>query len=305
MMTLEKTTDSIRVDMTLKAPKAKVWAALTTVEGWTGWFSEGVKGDFQVGSLMTLTFEGYGEAQVTVVERVEESSFAYRWHPGGEEEFNPEPELMTTVRFEVFEQEHGTRLIMTESGFANLPEARRLNALGMNEGGWKAELAELVELVDSDRRQRTLAYTIKQERVYPAPLEKVWWTLATGPGLEAWFCKKADGDFALGEMVVLTFEFPSGAIDGPLKVVEYDPMTRLAWRWHPGQDDGCKWGDFPEKETTLVRFTLAEVPEGTEVKLIEYGFENIPESRRDKVFGMNQQGWAEVFQMVADYLTKE
>ena len=46
------TENEIRCEMTLKASVDKVWDALTTAEGWTGWFSYGVKGEFAEGNML-------------------------------------------------------------------------------------------------------------------------------------------------------------------------------------------------------------------------------------------------------------
>jgi uncharacterized protein YndB with AHSA1/START domain len=303
-MTVETGTDSIRVEMVLKAPLEKVWWALTTPEGWSGWFSEEVEGDFSVGGRLRLMFDGYGTVDAEVTERDEAKVFAYRWFPGdGEPDEQHHPDERTTVRFEISALEAGTRLVMTETGFERLPEGRRLRALAGNSGGWKSELAELEVLLEEGFRQGRSTDRIVRERFYPAPLARVWQALATTEGLCGWFCKRASGDFMVGEIVVLTFDF-GHEIEGPMKIVEYEPMTRLAWRWHPGQTDGCKWEDFPESEATLVAFELREVADGTEVKLLETGFERIPESRKLRVLELNSEGWTEVLEMVAAYLAK-
>lgn len=46
------TKQDIKQELIIKAPRSKVWNVLTTAEGWTGWFSEGVKGNFTVGETL-------------------------------------------------------------------------------------------------------------------------------------------------------------------------------------------------------------------------------------------------------------
>jgi len=139
---------------------------------------------------------------------------------------------------------------------------------------------------------------IVRERVYATTPERIWVAIATGPGLESWFCSSAEGKFEQGEFVTLDFN----GCKGPLKIIEYRPYRRLSWRWHPGQIEGCQWSDFPESETTLVQFDLEPKPEGTLLRVTENGFENIPESRRVKVLELNGQGWSEVMEMIGKAL---
>jgi hypothetical protein len=43
---------------------------------------------------------------------------------------------------------------------------------------------------------------------------------------------------------------------------------------------------------TLGEFRLAEVADGTELTVIESGFDQIPPRRRDQAFRRNDEGWA-------------
>lgn len=298
------TDDVIRVETVLKAPAEKVWAALTTPEGWTAWFSEEVQGDFQIGSILRLGFGVYGEVAAKVVERDEGVSFAYRWHPDGILAFDGDEVNSTEVRFQIAPEGQGTKLVVTETGFAGLPESLRFNALRGNESGWKSELEELAAYVEAGTNQATTDDRIVRDRLYRAPLEKVWAALATGEGLSSWFSKRYEGTFAVGELVILVFDFGGGEIEGPIKIIELEPMTTLAWKWHPGQSEGCKWTDFPESETTTVTFTFKPVEGGTHVRMVETGLDQVPASRRARAKELNREGWTEVMDMLTAYLAK-
>jgi uncharacterized protein YndB with AHSA1/START domain len=80
------------------------------------------------------------------VERVEPMRlFAFRWHPFAIEpgvDYTSEP--ATLVTFELQEVSGGTQLTLTESGFAQIPLARRVKAFEANEEGWTAQL-QLIE----------------------------------------------------------------------------------------------------------------------------------------------------------------
>jgi len=151
------TEDAIRVEVTIRVPKDKVWEALTTREGWSAWFGEDITGDFQPGTEQTMDFGKYGTEPGLVVERVEGAVIAYKWHLGmkvaGETYLD---EQKTTCRFTLSEVEGGTLLVMEESGFLRVPESRRQSAFKDNTGGWDAELAELVAWLEEGKRQPSM-----------------------------------------------------------------------------------------------------------------------------------------------------
>ena len=283
------TENEIRKEMMLNASVDKVWDALTTVEGWTGWFSYGVKGEFAKGNTLTLDFGPYGECFAIVSEMNPKTEFAYQWHPGEDCPIDKYPvSELTTVRFTLEPVAEGTKLTLVESGFANLPEARRASAFEANSGGWDVELPKIVPLVEKDERQPKLPFDIYRERFIEAPIQKVWNAIATPEGLCGWFVASIEGDLSVGSMSTLHFKH---GVSGPLKVIERNEPTKLAWKWHPGEQNGCTWDKYPESELTTVEFTLKETDAGVQIVLKESGFDNIPEGRRLTALGLNKGGW--------------
>ncbi|MEI8282565.1 MAG: SRPBCC domain-containing protein [Armatimonadota bacterium] len=283
------TENEIRCEMMLKASVDKVWNALTTAEGWTGWFSYGVVGNFAEGELLTLDFGPYGECFALVSTVNPKTEFAYEWHPGEDCPIDKYPASeMTTVRFTLEPVAVGTKLTMVESGFASLPEARRASAFEANTGGWDSELPKITKLVENDERQLAPVFDIYRERYILAPIRKVWDAIATVEGLCSWFVSSIDGDLNVGSMAM--FNFKKGC-SGPVKVIERDEPNTLAWKWHPGEVDGCTWDKYPESELTTVQFTLKETDAGVQLVVKESGFANIPEGRRLTALGLNKGGW--------------
>jgi len=60
--------------------------------------------------------------------------------------------------------------------------------------------------------------------------------------------------------------------------------------------------DYAGEPTTLVEFQLADVADGTQLTVVESGFEGIPLARRAIAFRMNDQGWAEQLTHIARYV---
>lgn len=301
-MTTVASENEIRSEMILRAPQSKVWWALTSHEGWTGWFSQGVEGVFAVGEMLTLDFGPYGDCFARVCEMTPETVFAYQWHPGDGASFDTHPESeLTTVRFTLEAVAEGTRLTMVESGFENISDPRRIPALEGNTNGWKSELAKMPALVESDERQPRLPFDIYRERFVKVPIQKAWDAVATPEGLSSWFLKNCEGDMSLGSMA--TFYFPHGC-SGPVLITERDEPNTISWKWHPGEVDGCTWDKYPEDQTTTVQFVFTERDGGTEIVVKESGFDNIPPERRMTALGLNKSGWSAVMDWLRDYLVK-
>lgn len=139
--------DRIEKTIVLRAPRARVWRALTNAEEFGTWF--GVKFDgavFAPAALVEgrITVPGYEDWKFEIaIERMEaERLFSYRWHPFPEPDMDAN-EPRTLVEFRLEEVAEGTRLTVVESGFDRIPLARRERVYRMNEGGWAAQIKNI------------------------------------------------------------------------------------------------------------------------------------------------------------------
>ena len=142
------TTDRIEKRVVLRAPRARVWRALTTASEFGDWFGARFEGAFAEGATLrgSLTNPAYAHLHLEVqIERIEpERYFSYRWHPYAVDptvDYSAEP--TTLVEFVLEESEGGTVLTIVESGFDRIPAARRAEAFRMNEGGWTAQVRNI------------------------------------------------------------------------------------------------------------------------------------------------------------------
>jgi len=142
----QPSTDRIRKSIILKAPRSRVWRALTDAAEFGQWFGARLSGRFAPGQRMRgpITAPEYAHLSFEViVERMEpERLFSWRWQPGGDPDVDP-AEPMTVVVFELEEVSEGTRLTVTESGFDRIPIARRSKAYRENDEGWRGQLENL------------------------------------------------------------------------------------------------------------------------------------------------------------------
>jgi uncharacterized protein YndB with AHSA1/START domain len=129
----------------LAHPVEKVWAALSTADGLSGWFGKDVSGDVVPGAELTMGFEGGHTAELSVKVVDPQSVFAYCWKVYGVPDDDPR---RTYVEFRLTPSASGTSLTVTESGFAQLPD-EWLKSYEGNTQGWAAELGELVAYLDA------------------------------------------------------------------------------------------------------------------------------------------------------------
>lgn len=141
-------TDRIEKTLTLRAPRSRVWRAITNAEEFGAWFRVKLEGSFTSGATVrgTITHPGYEHLTMEMrIERIEaERYFAYRWHPYAVDpgvDYSPEP--TTLVEFRLDEANGGTVLTIVESGFDRIPLARRAEAFRMNDGGWTEQIANI------------------------------------------------------------------------------------------------------------------------------------------------------------------
>jgi uncharacterized protein YndB with AHSA1/START domain len=138
--------DRIERTVELAHPPAKVWAALTTAEGLGAWFGNQATIDLRPGGSARMTFDGGFNAEMRV-ERVEEPTvFGYTWGIYGLPADDPR---RTYVEFTLEPAGPGTRLTVTETGFAQLPADVHRTAYDGNTDGWAKELAELAGYLDA------------------------------------------------------------------------------------------------------------------------------------------------------------
>jgi uncharacterized protein YndB with AHSA1/START domain len=146
---MNSSNDRIERSVVLKAPRSRVWRALSNAEEFGNWFGVALKGKtFAAGQRVQgqITHPGYEHVVWDVViERLEpEKLLSWRWHPAAVDpsvDYSNEP--TTLVVFELKEVEGGTLLSVVESGFDNVPPSRRLDAFRMNSGGWDEQVKNI------------------------------------------------------------------------------------------------------------------------------------------------------------------
>jgi uncharacterized protein YndB with AHSA1/START domain len=149
---MASSTDRIEKEIVLRAPRSRVWRAITDAKEFGRWFRAEIKDSFVPGAPARgrITYPGYEHLTFEVhVERIEpERLFSFRWHPYAvdpKQDYSKEP--TTLVVFELEEIPEGTHLKVTESGFDQIPLARRTEAFRMNSQGWAEQVQNIAKHV--------------------------------------------------------------------------------------------------------------------------------------------------------------
>jgi len=153
-MTQDKSsTDRIEKKVELRAPRSRVWRAITTAKEFSAWFRMDLDGEFAEGATLHGTVTRPGNEHVNPIEMLigqiePERYFSYRWHPYALDaavDYSAEP--MTLVEFILEETEGGTAVTIVESGFDRVPLSRQAEAFRMNDKGWAGQVKNLAQYV--------------------------------------------------------------------------------------------------------------------------------------------------------------
>jgi uncharacterized protein YndB with AHSA1/START domain len=152
-------TDRIEKQVLLRAPRQRVWQAISEAGQFGWWFGVDFDGPFVAGRSITgRIFPSKADPEMGrmqkpyegtpfewLVERIEPMErMVFRWHPYGVDksvDYSQEP--MTRIVFELKDAEGGVLLTVTESGFDSLPPERRAKAFPANEGGWTWQMGAI------------------------------------------------------------------------------------------------------------------------------------------------------------------
>ena len=155
-----KDLDRIEKQVVLRAPRERVWRAISDTGEFGTWFGIEFGAPFSPGAIVPARIvptqvdaevaraqEPHAGTRFEIkVENLEpESRLTFRWHPYPLEQgadFDSAPS--TLVEFALEDHPEGTLLTIVESGFDGIPLEKRAEAFASNEEGWAIQ-ATLVE----------------------------------------------------------------------------------------------------------------------------------------------------------------
>lgn len=139
-------------------------------------------------------------------------------------------------------------------------------------------------------------FTVRRTITIQAPIDRVWAAITDARHISAWFGQSTVLDtVAVGAGGVFSFD---GYGDFPVLIEELDPPRLIAYRWSNDNATAVDPASVSRDRSTVFRFTLEPVGEGTQLTVVESGFDTLA----DPLAGMesNRGGWdAELDELVA------
>ena len=136
--------------------------------------------------------------------------------------------------------------------------------------------------------------TVRRTISIAAPIEKVWAAITEPEHIAKWFGQSAVlDDLTVGASGVFSFE---GHGDVPVRIEELDAPRMIAYRWSNEQADPN--APIDPSRSTLFRFTLETHDGGTQLTVVESGFET--HTNPSTAMEDHRGGWdAELDELVA------
>lgn len=130
--------------------------------------------------------------------------------------------------------------------------------------------------------------------------ERVWHAITTPEGLNQWFGDRVSMTLEIGAPIVFEWD-EYGAASGVIETIE--PMKRFSYRWraHNIPEDE----EMTEANSTVVTFELEPHPFGTNLRVLETGFANLPPELRALSYRENEQGWKTELGELVEFLSRQ
>ena len=114
------------------------------------------------------------------------------------------------------------------------------------------------------------AFTVRRTIRIAAPIEKVWSAVTEPAHISQWFGRAEFAGASAGSTGTLTWE---GRDPIPVRIEHIEAPRTVSYRW--GNDDalGAVPADF-DANSTVFTFTLEPIADGTQLTVVETGFEN-------------------------------
>jgi uncharacterized protein YndB with AHSA1/START domain len=134
-----------------------------------------------------------------------------------------------------------------------------------------------------------------------APVSRVWRALTDHREFGAWFRVRMDGPFVPGGTVRGQITHPGYEhLKWEAVIQKMEPERLFSFTWHPYAIDPNQ--DYSSEVPTLVEFTLEKSATGTLLRVVESGFDKLPDKRRLEAFRMNEGGWSAQMKNIAQHV---
>ncbi|QTE31543.1 SRPBCC domain-containing protein [Pengzhenrongella sicca] len=132
------------------------------------------------------------------------------------------------------------------------------------------------------------AFTVRRTIWIAAPIEKVWSAVTEPAHISRWFGRAAFEGTGVGARGTLTWE-DRGAV--PLRIEAIDAPRTISYRWSNDDALGQPPEQVDDEHSTVFTFTLEAAPDGTQLTVVEIGFETTSDPGAN--LESHRRGWDE------------
>lgn len=257
---MSDTTDRVERTIELRAPRARVWRAISNGKDFGTWFGLGepltLEGDFVPGAKIMGVW-GTGKAAArelfcTIDEVEPERLLAFRWLPyeipPGED---PATHPTTRIEFRLEDTEIGTRLTVSESGFSRLPADKQYTR-DRNGRGWAVQVQAVAAHVLGGA-------TVRVEERIARPVADVFEAIVDPAKMAQYFISRGSGRIAAGAIVEWEWEDVGAKLS--IEIGQFEPNAKIGFSWSAS--------GLPTKVTLVV---AADGPNATKLTALEAPF---------------------------------
>ena len=148
---------------------------------------------------------------------------------------------------------------------------------------------------------------IEKQIELKAPISRVWRALTDYREFGQWFRVRLEGPFVQGQVSRGSITYPGYEhVKWEAVVQKIEPERLFSFTWpHPKSLDRDEYSaDYSNDPTPLVEFRLENTKNGTLLRLIESGFDQLPGDLRLEAFRRNEGGWTEQMKNIEAYVAK-
>jgi uncharacterized protein YndB with AHSA1/START domain len=286
----------------IAAPRERVWQAVTDPAQVVQWFVPNLPGaqmqrDDSGKVIMQIGEMGVDFVTLDIVEPLHRA--AYR----------SLPDRLISVIYALDDENEGTRVTLTMSGFESLLEDPRADRLERSGAGWEEALNNLRAYVDGMALPFPQAYVgplfgywrvarkklaVERSIWIAAPRERVWRAVTDPKQIQHWFSPNTTWELSALEVGGRLFtRDPESGAEMYVQVIELiDPPHRFVTRSEAE----------PPATHQFTAYTLLEENSGTRLTVTHSGYELAPEDARWSSMEQNTFGFGMMLQNVKAYV---
>lgn len=275
----------------INAPRERVWRAVTEPQQIAQWFLPAMPG-------VQMNRDDSGRLSLDMGFMIAEFAILEAMTPPRQVTSRSVPDLLLASTYTLEEENGGTRVTVTMTGFEALPEEARQDRFNLSGAAWEEALANLKAYIGGAElphpqasisplfgfwREPKEKLAIERTIWIDAPRERVWLAITDPTQVEQWFAPgttfKSTGE---GVGAKLYIEDPETGGETHTQVIDvYDPPRHLVTRSVPA----------PPETPSTTSYRLDAENNGTRLTLTYAGYEMQPADMRKRNMEENAFGF--------------